>query len=66
MPKRMKVLNSKIREFCEKSNDKVIFNTDVDENCLGARKLHLNQRGNSVLARNFLNLINKYSSEEID
>ena len=60
MPKRVKALNSKIREFCEKNNVKVISNANVDENCLSAKKLHLNQRGNSVLARNFLNFISNY------
>ena len=60
MPKRVKAVNNKIREFCEKNNVEVILNANVDENCLSARKLHLNQRGNSVLARNFLNFINNY------
>ena len=60
MPKRVKALNSKIREFCEKNNVKVNSNANVDESCLSAKKLHLNQRGNSVLARNFLNFISNY------
>ena len=60
MSKRVKALNSKIREFCEKNNVKEISNANVDENRLSAKKLHLNQRGNSVLARNFLNFISNH------
>ena len=60
MPKRVKALNNKVREFCEKNKIKVISNTNVEENSLSAKKLHLNQRGNSVLARNYLNFINNY------
>ena len=32
-------------------------NSNIDEPCLGFSMLHLNKKGNAVLAKNFLNVI---------
>ena len=60
MPKKVKRLNKVIDEVCEKFNIKVMSNSNVGGECLSTKKLHLNQKGNSVFARNFLKFIGNY------
>ena len=58
MPKKVKNLNRKLKDTCNKHQIKMIDNSNIDAECLSAKNLHLNPRGNSMLARNFLNFIN--------
>ena len=60
MPKKVKRLNKVIDEVCEKFNIKAMSNSNVGGACLSTKKLHLNQKGNSVFARNFLKFIGHY------
>ena len=43
--------NNEIKNLATQLNLKVIENTSIDVSCLGKKKLHLNQRGNSLLSR---------------
>ncbi len=60
MPKKVKNLNRKLKDACDKHHIKMIDNSNLDVECLSAKNLHLNPRGNSLLARNFLNFINDF------
>ena len=56
--KKVSNLNSRLKNFCARNQLYFIQNDRVDASCLGKKKLHLNilnMRGNSVLARNFVN-----------
>ena len=48
-------LNSRLKDYCQKNNLGFIDNSNLDESCLDFKKLHLNRKGNSLLARNILN-----------
>ena len=51
----------KLRNFCNQKNINYIDNTNIKENHLGIKKLHLNKRGNSVFPQNFLRyFLSKY------
>ena len=60
MPKKVKNLNRKLNDACDKHQIKMIDNSNLGAECLSAKNLHLNPRGNSLLARNFLNFINDF------
>ena len=60
MPKKVKNLNRKLKYACNKHQIKMIDNSNLDAECLSAKNLHLNPRGNPLLARNFLNFINDF------
>ena len=54
-------LNAKCQTHGEGTQDRTIdHDENIDETCLSFKKLHLNKKGNSVLARNFLSFINKF------
>jgi len=47
-------LNQNINELCQIENIEVINNSNINTTHLSKRKLHLNQKGLSTLARNFI------------
>ena len=49
----MKTLNKKIEEFCKSKNLALIRHSDVNQNCLEKKKLHLHEKGISTLAISF-------------
>ena len=51
--------NAKLRNFCEQNNIAFIDNGNINESHLGMKKLHLNGNGNSLLAKNLLNYVEK-------
>ena len=53
-------LNSEIKRFANTRKISVIDNSNLDVSCLSRKKLHLNEKGNSYLARNFLNFIKNF------
>ena len=59
MIKKVADLNSRIKDFCRNQQIKFIDNNNLDAACLAAKKLHLNKRGNSYLANNFLKVISE-------
>ena len=49
--------NSRSKNFCRQKNINLIPNDNIKEEHLGVKKLHLNRTGNSIFAKNLLNLI---------
>ena len=45
-------LNTRLKNLCARSQ---LYFIENDGSCLGKKKLHLNIKGNSILARNFVN-----------
>ena len=52
--KRVADINGRLKDYCQQKHLDFIDNSNVLEEHLGNRKLHLNKRGNSVLANNFI------------
>lgn len=50
--------NSRLKKFCVKNDIDFISNNNIDDSCLSTKKLHLNKKGNSYLANNFINYLN--------
>ena len=48
-------LNKEIKELAKEMEIAVIDNANLVVSCLSRKKLHLNEKGNSYLASNFLN-----------
>ena len=46
--------NARLRNFCNQKNIDYIDNTNIKEDHLGNKKLHLNKRGNSAFPQNLL------------
>ena len=53
--KKVSSLNTRLKNLCTRNQLYFIENDRVDASCLGKKKLHLNIKGNSILARNFVN-----------
>ena len=46
--------NSRLSKFCIKIKIDIVESENLDGSCLSFKKLHLNKKGNSYLANNFL------------
>ena len=46
--------NSRLKNYCSQKNIDSIQNSNIMEEHLSIKKLHLNKKGNSLLANNFL------------
>ena len=58
MEKKVKEFNEiKLHKFGKKNNIDIINNSNLDGTCLSYKKLHLNQKGNSYLANNFIDYL---------
>ena len=44
----------RLKNYCKKENINFVDNSNIIEEHLGSKKLHLNKRGKSVLAKNIL------------
>ena len=55
--KKVITLNEKLKKLCEENHIDYINNDNVDESCLGERKLHLGTKGNAYLASNFIKYV---------
>ena len=53
----VKTLNKKIEEFYISKNLALIRHSDVNQNCLAKKKLHLHEKGISTLAISFKNFL---------
>lgn len=47
-------LNEKLKKICDENLIDYIDNSNIDESCLGLKKLHPNKKGKSFLANNFI------------
>ena len=50
--------NNHLKNYCQQNNLGFIDNSNIDETCLGKRKLHMGKKGTSMLAKNILNHMN--------
>ena len=55
-------MNIKLKELCEENLIDFIDNSNIDESCLGERKLHLGKKGNAYLASNFIKYVKYVNS----
>ena len=51
--KKVSQVNSYLKNYCNQKNIDFIDNGNLKEDQLGQKKLHLNKKGNSILANNF-------------
>ena len=54
---RIKIINSHLLQYCNQHDVGFIDNSNIAESCLDISNVHLNRKGNSLLAKNFLNHI---------
>ena len=54
--KKVGEINQRLKNYCKQKNIDFVDNSNIIEEHLRSKKLHLNQRGNSILAKN----ISKY------
>ena len=57
MNKKVNNLNRDLKKLAVEINIPIIDNSNIDISCLSSRQLHLNRKGDSVLARNFIRYI---------
>ena len=55
--KKVSEVNSYLKNYCSQKNIDFIDNSNLKEEHLGQKKLHLNKKGNSILANNFLKFL---------
>ena len=55
--KKVSQVNSYLKNYCNQKNIDFIDNGNLKEEHLGQKKLHLNKKGNSILANNFLKFL---------
>ena len=52
-------MNERLKKFTNKNNIDLICHTNIDESLLNPKKLHLNKKGYSYLANDFINYLDK-------
>ena len=57
MDKKFSQVNSYLKNYCNQKNIDFIDHGNFKEEHLGQKKLHLNKKGNSILANNFKKLL---------
>lgn len=57
MENKVNELNANIEKLCEENLIAYISNGNIDETCLGIKKLHLNRKGTSIFARNLIDFL---------
>ena len=60
--RKVRDLKRKIQKHCMDENIPFIDNDNISQDGLGMKGLHLNRKGNSQLARNFIDFINSFNS----
>ena len=55
--KKVSEVNSYLKNYCSQKNIDFIDNSNLKEEHLGQKKLHLNKKGNSILAKKFLKFL---------
>ena len=53
----VKVVNKRLKRFCQQNNLKLISHTNVSPKGLNKGGLHLNREGNELLQKNFVNFL---------
>ena len=50
--------NKRLRNYCRQKDIDIIDNSNITEDSLGVKKLHLNRKGNSCFGKNLLKYLN--------
>ena len=64
--KKVGELNVKLKSLCEVNLIDFIDNDGIDESCLGGGKLHLNNKGSSILASNFIKYVKSVKAKALN
>ena len=56
----VKEINTKIKNFAKDLNVQLIDNSNIDTSCLSRKQLHLNRKGDSLLANNYIRFIKSF------
>ena len=59
MSNKIDVSSKSLRKLAKEEEILTVDNSNIDTACLGARQLHLNRKGVSTLAHNFINFLDK-------
>ena len=54
--KQIPILNSRLKDLCEDNMVTFLENDNIDETCLGQRKLHPNKKGKAFFANKSINV----------
>ena len=57
LTKKVETFNIKLSKFFKKNKIDIIDNKNLGDSCLNYKQLHLNRKGNSYLANNFLDYL---------
>ena len=53
----VKAVNKRLLKYCNQNDWRMIEHKNIDRNCLNKSGLHLNEKGNNILFRNFVNAL---------
>ena len=56
----VKAVNKRLLKYCNQNDWRMIKHQNIDRNCLNKR-LHLNEKGNNIFFRNFVNALDNSS-----
>ena len=56
--KKLTETNQILKSYCRQKDINYIENANINEDCLGVKKFHLNRKGNSCFAKNLLKYLN--------
>ena len=59
MENKVTKLNNELKSFCDENKITYLCNNNIDESCLGLKKLHPNKKGKAFLAKNFIKCISE-------
>ena len=57
----VKAVNKRLLKYCNQNDWRMIKHKNIDRNCLNKSGLHLNEKGNNILFRNFVNALDNSS-----
>ena len=55
-------MNDRIKKFSTQNNIDLVNNSNINETCLSKSKLHMNKKGNSYLANNFIDYMKNWDA----
>ena len=58
LTKKITETNQRLKNYCRQKDINYIGNANIIEDCLGAKKLYLNRKGNSCFVKNLLKYLN--------
>lgn len=57
----VKAVNKRLIKYCNQNDWRMIKHQNIDRNCLNKSGLHLNEKGNNIFFRNFVNALDNSS-----